>query len=888
MDFASVASKIKNVIVPTCTMALFLFSSQAFSQTYQTNGTAVNSGGGLVRLTAAGIGNQTASAWSTTKIDLTQPFDMSFDMFFGCDNGPNGGDGMTFAFHNDPRGLSAVGEGFGYLGYGGAGAVSPSLAFEFDTYDGTASGGGNELAADHVAIDVNGDINQLSGANTFTGTSGSVTKQAITGGRDLESCSANANNLYTIRITWDPVGKVLRLYEEGALTVTYTRDMVATIFGGSTMVYWGFTGATGTASNEQWIAPSGTIIPWQCTTGSCCTAYTVQTTGSATTVCSAAVPLVVSGTTPSSPITNYSWSTGVSGTTLNTINISAPGTYSVAVLQTQGATSCPGRATFNVTSSGPNATISGNASVCDDGVTTAPISVALTGAAPWSLTYKIDGVNQPTITGIATSPYIINGTSVHTYTLASVSNGAGCTGTTSGVASVNTYIGAPVGADQTFNPPAAVPLSVNNGGGTYEWWSAPTGGTLLGTGTTYTTPTISAQTTYYVKNAALTAMTTKSVAFLDNTDYGTGGNNTATDAGLPKAVNYLNFTANSSFTFNSVDLSIRVKTATATNVTLYLDDLTTPALSTTRTVSVSGYTVGTHSVTVLLGGYSVIAGHNYRISYEGTAPFSNENGIMYWDFVGPRGGWLGPPAVITKDPEVTITVPNQGNYPGIFNWQITVGSPAYACGRTAITAIPVPPLPITLLSFTATLQNSETVFVQWSTAMELNNDYFTVQRSADGITFYDISVVDGNGTNNGILHYHDYDYHALSGISYYRLKQTDFDGTISYSSVATISNNGGGVSFIMYPTLTTSGADVNVVVSGVGANEKVSIAIYDMLSRSISNYTLTADASGNIISTITLPSALTQGTYVAEASSQNHTPVRTKLVVVQQGSFEFG
>src|SRR5690242_19888566 len=76
-----------------------------YSQVYQVNGDAVDFGNGLVRLTSstpkggAGVW-QTASAWSTTQHDLTKPFDMTFNLFFGCESGPNGGDGITFTFQN--------------------------------------------------------------------------------------------------------------------------------------------------------------------------------------------------------------------------------------------------------------------------------------------------------------------------------------------------------------------------------------------------------------------------------------------------------------------------------------------------------------------------------------------------------------------------------------------------------------------------------------------------------------------------------------------------------------------------------------------------------------------------------------------------------------------
>ena len=61
-------------------------------------------------------------------------------------------------------------------------------------------------------------------------------------------------------------------------------------------------------------------------------------------------------------------------------------------------------------------------------------------------------------------------------------------------------------------------------------------------------------------------------------------------------------------------------------------------------------------------------------------------------------------------------------------------------------------LPIELVSFDLKLQG-EQIIISWSTATELNNDYFTIQRSDDGIEFYDIGTVSGAGNSNTLLHY---------------------------------------------------------------------------------------------------------------------------------------
>ena len=85
------------------------------------------------------------------------------------------------------------------------------------------------------------------------------------------------------------------------------------------------------------------------------------------------------------------------------------------------------------------------------------------------------------------------------------------------------------------------------------------------------------------------------------------------------------------------------------------------------------------------------------------------------------------------------------------------------------------PLPIELLSFNAVLEN-RIVKLTWKTASETNNDFFTLEKSKDGISWESFKTVDGAGSSSSILNYEDYDQNPYSGVSYYRLKQTDFNG----------------------------------------------------------------------------------------------------------------
>lgn len=95
------------------------------------------------------------------------------------------------------------------------------------------------------------------------------------------------------------------------------------------------------------------------------------------------------------------------------------------------------------------------------------------------------------------------------------------------------------------------------------------------------------------------------------------------------------------------------------------------------------------------------------------------------------------------------------------------------------------PLPVEWLSFLARPED-EKVVLDWKTATETNNDFFIVERSADGMTFEAIGQVQGNGTTSSISTYKFTDYSPYDGTSYYRLRQVDFDGQTDFSPVVPI------------------------------------------------------------------------------------------------------
>ncbi len=120
-------------------------------------------------------------------------------------------------------------------------------------------------------------------------------------------------------------------------------------------------------------------------------------------------------------------------------------------------------------------------------------------------------------------------------------------------------------------------------------------------------------------------------------------------------------------------------------------------------------------------------------------------------------------------------------------------------------------LPVELVNFTAQKQ-SRSVSINWTTASEINNDYFLLQRSVNGALFQDLTRITGAGFSNEILEYSFIDDQPLAGVNYYRLKQVDYDGKFEYSDVRAVNFEVAGEEIVVYPN-PLEGTDFNIVFS---------------------------------------------------------------------------
>jgi hypothetical protein len=139
-------------------------------------------------------------------------------------------------------------------------------------------------------------------------------------------------------------------------------------------------------------------------------------------------------------------------------------------------------------------------------------------------------------------------------------------------------------------------------------------------------------------------------------------------------------------------------------------------------------------------------------------------------------------------------------------------------------------LPIELLNFSAKPKMS-TVELKWSTASETDNDFFTLERSKNGKDWVEIGTVEGAGTSNAQLDYSFEDESPLNGKSYYRLKQTDFNGDFEYSKVEHVTFEGLADNVQLFPNPTSG--ELNMVFEKVGSGWSIMNLLGQDLSQEI-------------------------------------------------------
>lgn len=178
-----------------------------------------------------------------------------------------------------------------------------------------------------------------------------------------------------------------------------------------------------------------------------------------------------------------------------------------------------------------------------------------------------------------------------------------------------------------------------------------------------------------------------------------------------------------------------------------------------------------------------------------------------------------------------------------YNWSLT---------KWMITA--QSPLPLTLLSFTATKQNNS-VQLNWQTENEFNTAYFNVQRSVDGNRYINLSKVNAKGNSVAKSNYNYTD--DVTGITadklYYRLQQADMDGATTYSNIVLVNSEAANTTFSIMPN---PASDFIILIPGSGIHpEHATVWITDLAGHTLVKQKLT-NMGGVKISVTSLPKGI--------------------------------
>ena len=172
---------------------------------------------------------QVGSIWNGEKIDLNESFEVVVDLFLGCLD-ETGADGIVFGLQPISTSIGVAGGDIGF------GDVTPSLGVEFDTYQNIDY---EDPVFDHITIIRDGNLRHNTPQGSLAGP-----VQANSTNPNIENCQ-----YHPMRITWDADLQTLSVYLDCELRLSYSGDIINTIFNGDPEVFWGFTSATGGLNN---------------------------------------------------------------------------------------------------------------------------------------------------------------------------------------------------------------------------------------------------------------------------------------------------------------------------------------------------------------------------------------------------------------------------------------------------------------------------------------------------------------------------------------------------------------------------------------------------------------------------------------------------------------
>jgi hypothetical protein len=186
-------------------------------------------------------------------------------------------------------------------------------------------------------------------------------------------------------------------------------------------------------------------------------------------------------------------------------------------------------------------------------------------------------------------------------------------------------------------------------------------------------------------------------------------------------------------------------------------------------------------------------------------------------------------------------------------------------------------LPIELVSFKARKENDNAVKLDWVTASETNNDYFTVERSGDGIHFEKIINVAGAGNVTTTQYYSWVDRNPLSGNNFYRLRQTDYDGKNNVSPVVRVRISARESQITVFPNPARQNETISLKIPG--DLKPTRFSIFNTAGRPVLEQNISPENYGEMPFTLSWENTLPPGTYIVCLYENDQLLAKNKLLV---------
>lgn len=474
--------------------------------------------------------------------------------------------------------------------------------------------------------------------------------------------------------------------------------------------------------------------------------------------CNIAFPFTLQSGIPVNGSTTFTWENTGTGqivvnnsTTSNILSVAAAGSYRVSV----HSGTCIRTDEITISDGIPIPILSGPTDLCG-GI---PVTISATNAAafPSGTTFQwyrnLQAVSGEESASIST--IIEDGQYDLEVSLGSCMTNSGLTIDTDAPTPVNACIGSGTSAMLSLQ---------NTGIGPYSWYDAPSGGNLLGTGTSLQTPVLTATTTYYAEDGGLQGSVTTGPPL--------SGSGLGSFTFYNAATNELYFDVAQAFTLKEVTVfpliygyehPFNFEIRTADGAVLPNG---TQAFSIVHPLPY-GAPIGEVRLTLHNGGVNIPAGSGYKIVVTSAVL----NGI-----------WAGTTFPLAYNPYFTITGSDDSGRLMAFNdWLIESNGCSYRVPVTATVDPACSVLPVAWVLFNVSPGN-QSIILDWQTNENMKDLGYTVERRKEDEPFKALTWIDAQQADGSVYRFEDID--VNTGVTYYyRLAQKDVDGAIHYSVV---------------------------------------------------------------------------------------------------------